>query len=61
MKCKSCKMNLSHSWKSCPNCGAPADPKAAQPSAPQAQPYKKLINILLLAGIVLYIVLKLRS
>ena len=54
-------MNLSHSWKSCPNCGAPADPKAAQPSAPQAQPYKKLINILLLAGIVLYIVLKLRS
>ena len=61
MKCKSCKMNLSHSWKSCPNCGAPADQKAAQPEAPQAQPYKKLINILLLAGIVLYIVLKLRS
>lgn len=54
-------MNLSHSWKSCPNCGTPVDPKAAQPAAPQAQPYKKLINILLLAGIVLYIVLKLRS
>ena len=37
MKCKSCKMNLSHSWKSCPNCGAPADPKAAQ-NAMEASP-----------------------
>ncbi len=61
MKCKSCKMNLSHSWKSCPNCGTPVDPKAAQLAAVEGKSYKKIINVLLLAGIVLYIVLKLRS
>ncbi len=61
MKCRSCKMDIPNDWKACPNCGLSTDPKASQPSTPQAQPYKKLINVLLIAGIALYLLLKLRS
>ena len=61
MKCRSCKMNLASGWDTCPNCGLPTDPKAVQKATVEAKSYKKLINILLLAGIVLYIVLKMRS
>ena len=61
MKCRSCKMNLASGWDTCPNCGLATDPKAAQKSAAEEKSYKKLINFFLLAGIVLYIVLKLRS
>ncbi len=61
MKCKSCKMVIPNDWKACPNCGTPIGQKAPAPVTPQSQSYKKMINILLIAGIVLYLVLKLYS
>ena len=61
MKCKSCKMVIPNDWKACPNCGTPIGQKAPAPVTPQSQSCKKMINILLIAGIVLYLVLKLYS
>ena len=61
MKCKSCKMEIPNDWKACPNCGTPIGPKAATPATTPAQPYKKIVNILLIAGIVLYLLYKLLS
>lgn len=71
MKCRSCKMNLPNSWNVCPNCGTSTQSKAESPSgrkagskdkidaSQQTKNYKKITNILLLAGIGLYILLKL--
>ena len=61
MKCKSCKMNIPNDWKACPNCGLPTSPKASTPATPASQPYKKIVNILLIAGIGLYLLFKLNS
>jgi hypothetical protein len=54
-------MVIPNDWKACPNCGTPIGQKAPAPATPQSQSYKKMINILLIAGIVLYLVLKLYS
>ena len=65
MKCKSCKMEIPNDWKACPNCGTPIGQKATAsattPATTPAQPYKKIVNFLLIAGIVLYLLYKLLS
>ena len=57
-------MNLPNSWNVCPNCGTSTQSKAESPSGvktsdKETKNYKRMINFLLLAGIGLYIVLKL--
>ena len=57
-------MNLPNSWNVCPNCGTSTQSKAEPSSGLKAgdkemKNYKRMINFLLLAGIGLYIVLKL--
>ena len=54
-------MEIPNDWKACPNCGTPIGPKAATPATTPAQPYKKIVNILLIAGIILYLLYKLLS
>jgi predicted amidophosphoribosyltransferase len=61
MKCKSCKMEIPNDWNACPNCGTPIGQKAPGQATPPAQPYKKIVNILLIAGIGLYLLYKLLS
>lgn len=61
MKCKSCKMEVPNDWKACPNCGTPIGQKTPASATTPAQPYKKIVNILLIAGIVLYLLYKLLS
>ena len=64
MKCRSCKMNLPNDWNVCPNCGTSTQSKEEHSPGLKAgdketKNYKRIINFLLLAGIGLYIVLKL--
>ena len=54
-------MEIPNDWNACPNCGTPIGQKAPGQATPPAQPYKKIVNILLIAGIGLYLLYKLLS